>query len=438
MPLNRRASIAVSLRGAGLERSARGRLGVLIHLNWSIADQTIMSATNFVTSIVLARHLGLDEFGFFALIWLCVLLFQALQASLISAPLLSMGPKQALLAKERFFTLMFAQQMLFSTTSVSLVVVGCAVAAISIEYNNWISLSLSLVAATLAAQVQEFARIQNYAQNRVRLAFVTGVVRNAAQLTGLLLLLNSPIEADVPMVLLVFAAAAAIGAASVMTSFPPLPASRSGLAAHIMRNYRFSRALVGSSVLQWLSGNFMLVVAGTLLGPSAVGALRAVQNLLGLAHIFFLGVDKVMLPRAAALLKHGGARPFRTLIGRLMILSVVVTGLACFVAIVMPTQLLALLYGEVYASYGGLVYGLSIAYFLGGLVVPLQIAFIALEKTHILLIGYAVSASVVLIASYPLIVAFGIWGAITTSILTTASLLTTLTVAFRKRGWTAT
>ena len=39
------------------------------HVNWALADQTMVSGVNFLTGILLARHLGIEEFGRFTLAW---------------------------------------------------------------------------------------------------------------------------------------------------------------------------------------------------------------------------------------------------------------------------------------------------------------------------------------------------------------------------------
>ena len=39
------------------------------HVNWALADQTMVSGVNFLTGILLARYLGVEEFGRFTLAW---------------------------------------------------------------------------------------------------------------------------------------------------------------------------------------------------------------------------------------------------------------------------------------------------------------------------------------------------------------------------------
>lgn len=52
-------------------------------------DQIIVSGSNFLLGILLARNLGIEEYGQFALLWLIVLFFSSLQLSFIVSPMLT-------------------------------------------------------------------------------------------------------------------------------------------------------------------------------------------------------------------------------------------------------------------------------------------------------------------------------------------------------------
>src|SRR3989339_1774999 len=64
------------------------------HMNWALADQAMVSGVNFLTGILLARYLGLEEYGRFTLAWMAVLLCNSFQQAGIIAPMMSIGPKQ--------------------------------------------------------------------------------------------------------------------------------------------------------------------------------------------------------------------------------------------------------------------------------------------------------------------------------------------------------
>src|ERR1700741_2807256 len=59
---------------------------------WPLADQMIVSACNFLTNVVVARVLGVHDFGVFTLAWSIVLLGQLLQFCLVATPMYSLAP----------------------------------------------------------------------------------------------------------------------------------------------------------------------------------------------------------------------------------------------------------------------------------------------------------------------------------------------------------
>ncbi len=60
--------------------SARRLLLRYSYLNWALADQTMVSGVNFMTGILIARYLGVTEFGRFTLVWMAVLFVNSLQS----------------------------------------------------------------------------------------------------------------------------------------------------------------------------------------------------------------------------------------------------------------------------------------------------------------------------------------------------------------------
>ena len=62
--------------------------------NWALVDQGVVSGVNFLTMVLLARMLGVEQFGKFSIAWLVLLFFKSIQAALVVAPMMSIGPKQ--------------------------------------------------------------------------------------------------------------------------------------------------------------------------------------------------------------------------------------------------------------------------------------------------------------------------------------------------------
>src|SRR4051812_32461616 len=69
---------------------------------WGLADQALISATNFVTMILLARGLGSSAFGLFVLMYTCLLFANGLQTALFTQPQNVLGAERRGDAYERY------------------------------------------------------------------------------------------------------------------------------------------------------------------------------------------------------------------------------------------------------------------------------------------------------------------------------------------------
>ena len=56
-------------------------------INWAVTDQALVSGANFATGVLLARSLGLEEFGRFTLLWMGLQLLNQIPFALVSAHL---------------------------------------------------------------------------------------------------------------------------------------------------------------------------------------------------------------------------------------------------------------------------------------------------------------------------------------------------------------
>ena len=61
-----------------------------------------------------------------------------------------------------------------------------------------------------------------------------------------------------------------------------------------------------SALLQWTSSNLFVLAAPVYYGAAAAGVLKASQNLMGVTHVWFQGLDNVVPVETARRLREGG------------------------------------------------------------------------------------------------------------------------------------
>lgn len=393
-------------------------------VNWALADQAVVSGSNFITGIITARTLGVEDFGQFSLAWLVVLFVGSIQHAAINAPMMSLGPKQSSEIVLSYYGAALAQHAAF--TALIILITSIAVFIFNIIFPSWnlIDISFPLICVILACHTQEFLRRYLFTCRRGAASFSNDLIRYFGQimlLIGLAWAGPDPMTSTAALWAIMLASLAA-----TLHGVFLLP--RFSLTWHILRetmaeHWHFSRWLTASAILQWASGQLFIVMAGAMLGPAVVGALRAVQNLLGVTHIIFNGLENVIPVQAARELMTGGVISLSRYLRRVTACLSIITVLLCAVLSIAPSFWLNLLYGSTFSDYGNLLRGFSISYVLIALSLPLRSGLRALGTTQPIFAAYVWSSIFSVITVIPLVHWNGtsgvISGIISTQLITT-------------------
>ena len=379
------------------------------HVNWALSDQGMVSVINFLTGILLARYLGIAEFGVFTLAWIVVEFVVGIQHSLIIAPMMSIAPKLPAEEKPGYFGAIFAQQLGYAVLSFIICILGLSVVNVVKPEWNLQGIGLALITALVVAQVQNFWRRYFFTLGRVATAFWLDLIRYGGQL-GLLLWLLRTLEMDAAWTLWVMSGSAA---ASVLAGcfFLDRVKFDAGVAkATLFRHWHFSQWLLYSEIVRSGTVNLFMIAAGSILGPAAVGAIRATQNLVGLCHVLYLGLENIVPISASRHLSEGGLPALLRFLKRLTWVLVAVVGMTVLVAAAVPELWLELIYGEEYIGQGYLVRWWAITYFVALISVPMTFGLRAIEKTKPIFSAYAILAVFSVTMAYPLTQYFGVNG----------------------------
>ncbi|BCL60052.1 hypothetical protein DGMP_07450 [Desulfomarina profundi] len=136
------------------------------HVNWALADQAMVSGVNFLTGILFARYLGLEEYGRFTLVWMAVLFCNSFQQAGIIAPMMSIGPKQTPEEEPGYYGAVCVQQVVWSMGCSLLLWLGVRLSYVF--YPQWQieNLACPLAVTLLAWQLQDFLRRYFFVRNQ--------------------------------------------------------------------------------------------------------------------------------------------------------------------------------------------------------------------------------------------------------------------------------
>lgn len=366
--------------------------------------------------ILLARYLGIEEFGRFTLAWMVVLISVGLHGALVISPMMSIGPKQHKDNRRAYFGALVLQHL-------AVVALLCILIAFGAWTSDWFfptwhaaPLALPLACASFAYNTQEFLRRYFFSVQREVRAFATDVLRYPGQLFAIVVLSQLTVI-DVQSSLWAISVSAVAG---VFPCLPYLPRPRFSpkiLRSTIARHWNFSSWLILGTITSHASAIFF-IVAGAVLGASAVGALNATRTLLGITRIVFFGLGNIAETRAARHFHQAGVAALARYLRRLTILVCVLTSSIIVVVAAAPEFWLRFSFGSEYAGFGYLVQWWAVSHLIHASSVPLRAGFFAIERTRALFIATLVATLLALASVYGLVTYLGLIGVIISFIIT--------------------
>jgi O-antigen/teichoic acid export membrane protein len=392
----------------------------------------MVSGVNFLTTILLARGLGPKDFGVFTLAWFVVLFLSSLQFALISAPMMSIGPKQSASRSPRYFGSVFAQQAIFSGASAVIVLIGAWLCGFLFPDWDVERIAVPMAVATGAYQVRDFVRRYYFTCGRFGSALLFDTATYGIQI-GLLgwLAFRGRLEVADPLWIVLFSAG--VGMAGAAARIGAISWHRSHFIVIARRHWRFSRWLGASAVLQVISSQIFLIASGFILGTAAVGVLRASQNLMGLAQILFFGLQNVIPGRAGSWLRTHGIDGLVSYVKRATWALELATGAIVCTFAITPEFWLSLIFGDQFGGNGHLVRWYAATYMVVGLAFPLTGGLWALESTRPIFVSYAAATVVGFATAYPLLTYGGVVGAAVGVLLTQVIMVSILFLGFVRR-----
>jgi O-antigen/teichoic acid export membrane protein len=410
-------------------------LGRHSHINWALADQALVSGVNFLTGILLARYLGIEEFGRFTLVWMSILFVNSLQHAMINAPMMSIGPKQPEAETSAYYGAIIVQQIVFSVVVFMSLFAGVYWSGAVFPEWQVESLAFPLALAALAFLFQDFMRRYFFTRSRQSVAFLIDLIRYGGQITVLFWLFAvSKESADSARVLWVIAITAVFSALVGMFLVERTRINARVLKETTVRHWHFSKWLTASSLMQWTSGNFFLISAGTLLGPTAVGALRAAQNLMGITHILFQGLENIVPIQASRYYHENGFERLKSYLHQVMLNGGLATAAIAVTFSIAPEFWLTLIFGESFGVHGSLVRWYAVLYILMFFGLPLRAGLRAIEHIKPIFWSYVWTSLFALAVAYPLIELLGLPGAMYGMLATQGVMLVILWMGFQSRA----
>lgn len=351
------ASAGVIESQDGPPPSWRERIGQSPRLRFalaSVSDQVLVSGSNLVLNIVLARWLSKEGYGWFGVLFSAFVLFSGFFTACLIEPLSIFGAV--------WFRLHLGA---YTRRVVELHLLLCLVIAPAVFlFLDWtappgVPISASAIAVLLCmvfVVLYWILRRVVYVTADYEAAVTAGLVYNLF-LLGCIAVLYALGRLSPPAGLCSQAGGAAFAALLLLRGLrswtPGLTAPLSlGSVARV--HWEYGRWALGTAVAYWLSGEAYYVIVGKLVGAPAVAGLRSVQNLSMLFPNFVTAMSVLLLPRLVERFAAEGGpalrRPVHLFTAAAAAAAVAYGG----VLWLLGAPLLAALYGKGYAEYAHL------------------------------------------------------------------------------------
>ena len=369
----------------------------------------MVSACNFLSLVLLARYLGLADFGRYSLAWTVILISGSLHSTVVVSPMTSIAPKQRAGDQAAYYGAVAMQHAVIAAFGFILIAGGALV--FDNIFPSWQSaqLALPLACMFLAESTHALLRRYFFTTGQIARAFTTDTIRYVGQLLALIVFVRLS-ELGVRAALWIMFASAASGVIMCAWQVERLRWDRTFLRTTIVRHWHFSKWLTLGAIMGWASSNAFIVAAGALLGASAVGAVRAAQTLLGPTHIVLLGLSNIAPVRAARAYHEAGVPALTRYLRRVAIFIGVATAGIGGVAAIAPEFWLNLAFGPEYAGFGYLVQWWAVIYLLTALAMPISTGLSAIERTRAFFVASLLTSVFGLAFAYELVSRFEILG----------------------------
>ena len=316
---------------------------------WGIIDQVLISGTNFVTAVMLARQLSLAAFGAYSIVYSLLLLSNGIQAGLITQAHNTVGSTKSGKDYQKFTASAALIQVVLSFTLSVLALVTWFVAWYC-EF-DCSSLLIALVPAIFCWQYQEFFRKILYTEFRYFEAVLNDIVSYGGQILVMAALWSSGLL-TAPNAFYAIAAtsffAACIGAWQTRTSW------LGTIDLSTMREiWTYGKWLAGTAFIgYWVSTQLFIYVAAAVAGAAAAAVLKAVDVIFGPTRILVYAVNAMLPMRFAKAYAHGGQSALRKELKRILLTVVPVLFVCCSLIALFPEKLLQIVFGGKYLGYG--------------------------------------------------------------------------------------
>ena len=353
--------------------------------------------------------MGLERFGVFTLAWMSIQFVSSFQMAIITAPMLSIGPKQTAEESPAYYGAVFVKQLIFCGISFFLLVVGGYLSRDIFPSWQGDSLAIPLATTAVAFQTQDFIRRYFFSRGQVANAFINDCISYGGQLL-IFLWMAEVTHIDSVRAIWVIGTTSGMATLVGIFSIHRIVIDRQVFRAVMIRHWHFSKWLLLKMHINQLTTYPLMWSLGFFRGSEEVGILNASKNIVGVLHVIYLSLDNIIQPRASRLMATLGLDASIQYILRVIQIAAIPVVAVCLAAAIFPRELTTMFYGSILHGHEDVMILFAASYFVAFLEKPFSYILLTLEQTRLMALSDVSKLIVVLTLSVPIVKLYGATG----------------------------
>jgi O-antigen/teichoic acid export membrane protein len=406
-----------AILGSGVQRvrasEVRGsptKAGKRLSLRLGLAaiDQVIASLSNFAVGAAIARIAGLKAFGAYALVYAAWVLLAGFHRSLITDPMSIENDVHADNAVGNV-RVGLAGELALGVVAAA-VATGTGFVLVAVHQREFGVCFIGIAPWLPCLLAQDYWRWVGFMKAQPQKALANDVVFDVLQVAAFILLYVSGMHSAL-LAIVAWGVGATGGAFFGLVQHATRISLRGGVERMRQRWY-FSKWLVATNLMSAATAQSTLILSGALLGPAAIGGLKAALNLvIGPSMVPIQAAGSVGLPEASKQLAQHGWQGLQRVQRWITAVSMITVGLLVLVILFFGRDLLTLVYGPAFGRFATVADIIAISFFITTTAHGAILCLKTTRQTRSLLPVCAVSLVVSVIAIATLAPTYGIMGA---------------------------
>ena len=378
----------------------------------AVVDQGLISGSNFVLGVLLARWLPAQEYGAYAIAFAIFLLVSLLYQALISEPMTVFGASTF-----RQELRDYLRKLLRLHAAVSVVIIA-SLGLAALVTHLW-SPHSRLVPALMAVSIASpcillfwLARRAHYLQARTAGA-AAGAAVYCLLVFGLVVLVNRVVGLSTSRAFFVLAGAALLTSVFLFASLESMPsAGQVTFGETWRRHWAYGRWALAGAVATWVPANMFYPLLGGAGGMSQAAEFKALMNFVLPVGQIAAALALLMQPHAARVFHQKGYAAVHDLTRSLVWMYPAGATVYWIVIMVLAHRIVPLLYGGNYPGVVSLIPWLAVGSVLQTATYASAVGLRAMHAPFSVFQAYGIASVVVFLVGVPAAIMFGVPGAV--------------------------